>query len=209
MHNLDEELKEKNRLLLWSYALDKSYNLLQIALRAEYLKQDQEVESIWKLNLEYESCHISPARNSNWSLNIDNILKVQEFDKNKRENMKFGSSRDLHFLSISCKELSIVYFCQILNHWNKSSNTAANDKNTKRLSTIKEKSWLDKGKISILLDKIKEVRDQMIAHADWNAFNIENISDIQTTYYWSFVKITAIDWGFYEKVLIAFRFVCN
>jgi hypothetical protein len=47
------------------------------------------------------------------------ILKAQHYNQNKRENMNFGSSYDFHFLSNTCKELSIIYFCQILNNGNK------------------------------------------------------------------------------------------
>jgi len=169
------------RLMLWDMAVGEAQQLLKTAKRAlAGLKQKVQKDE----QGEYE-LRLSKFIQDRDDYKEDHITTTQCSEFSKVYNRPFPYLAECILIHHACLNLAIIHFCQIFTTGHGNSGATSNKKEFQdaHLKPILQKVFItdeQMEKFNELREKIKQVRDGMIGHADAELLNIQH-KEVVTT----------------------------
>lgn len=161
----------RGRLFLWSHALEQCQVFLALAERAdEELESGRATEKTMRdepkrqAYIESLPDYVPGPRNLSHLAAAENAYPAD-----------FGNIRDCYRIRDACRMLAIVFFCQPFNVGNSGDGVATNDRQFREqyFPPVLEAAFpaqSDRDSFVQLLDRLKVVRDKVIAHGDAQFF---------------------------------------
>ncbi len=166
--------EEHTRILLWMSTLDEVKSLLRLAERALVAQTSEEVSAKdWK---HLNSYHSFARSQPDYTPEVQKSSHLEAH--NELHPREFADSVDCFAIANACRELAIVFFCQIFKSgYAENGNVASNNAKFIRdhfdqvvmLAFPKDD---DRNDFFTLRAQLESARDSMLAHADASAFEL-------------------------------------
>jgi hypothetical protein len=206
MSDTNIQLENHGRFLLWYSALNECEHLLKLAKRAETEMHTQ--EALDKEDRYVRDLNIFASKQSDYTPGTMKHSHVVAFSKIQQK--EFPAFTDCTCINDSLLMLAVVFFCQIFNIGHKSEGKAACNSKTFRnqhFSNILNKTFSnadDRDRFESFSAQLISARNEMIGHADGNAFNIFHGTPVTSMKHYT-AAIKEIDVEYWTSILSPLR----